>query len=262
MSVSKLASNKIIFPATSLIYFIFLAAFGWWASAYPQFLISAAIILLVLLIFLIKFISSLTFSDWQLYKQLIAPIIFLSSSLLFYVFFNTLLLQKIFWFLVCLVLYFYVYNLWLFYQHPAKYQAFTLENFSWYLHLAGGWFFTSAIYGFIIFINFKIYFAIFLLLLFASLIFWQMWWIQKLEHKYKWWWYLTYILVCFETFVTLSVLPLSFYLLGFWWSIIWFLTVSLIFQTIKETLSIKKYLLQVIIILSLAILLTLTAKIF
>lgn len=262
MSVTTLANSKIIFQVTTLFYFIFLAAFGWWASDFPQFLLWGAIVLVVLLVFLIKFISSLPFSDWQIYKQLVAPLIFLIAAILFYIFFNTLLLQKIFWLLVCLVLYFYVYNLWLFYKHPANYQAFTLENFSWYLHLAGSWFFVSSIYGLIVFINFRIYYAIPILLVFASLVFWQMWWIQKLENKYIWWWYLTYAVVCLEVFITLLVLPLSFYLLGFWWSIIWFLTASLIFQIVRESLVWKKYLLQAIIILFIAILLTLTAKIF
>ncbi len=262
MSVTMLANSKIFFQATSLLYFFILAAFGWWASSYPQILFPIAIVLLLLMISLLKFIIGLTFNDLNFYKQLIAPVVFLVAAILFYIFFNTLLLQKIFWILVCLALYFYIYNLWLFYRQPSSYQAFTLENFSWYLHLAGSWFMVSSIYGLIIFINFKLYYALPLIFVFISLVFWQMWWIQKLEHKLKWWWYITFVVICFEAFVTLLVLPLSFYLLGFWWSTVWFLTATLIFQLVKETLLWKKYLLQVALILAIAILLTFTAKIF
>lgn len=262
MLVAQLMNSKIISQTTSLLYFAILFAFGWWASSYPQILIPGAIVLLVFIMLLIKFITGLDLRDLSFYKQLIAPVIFLVAAILFYIFFNTILLQKIFWVLVCLALYFYIYNLWLFYRHPASYQAFTLENFSWYLHLAGSWLFASSIYGLIIFINFKLYYALPLILAYSSLVFWQMWWIQKLEHKFKWWWYITFVVICFEAFVTFLVLPLSFYLLGFWWSVVWFLTATLIFQLVKESLVWKKYLLQSVLIFAIAILLTLTAKIF
>ncbi len=262
MSLAALMNSKIISQVTIVVYLLCLAAFGWWASSYPQWLLPVALVLFLGLILLIKFIVVLSWRDVNFYKQLVAPGFFLLGSILFYVFFNTLVLQKIFWILVCLALYFYLYNLWLFYRNPANYQAFTLENFSWYLHLAGGWFMVSSIYGLIIFIDFKLYYALPLLLGYVSLVFWQMWWIQKLEHRFKWWWYVTLLMVCFQAFVTLLLLPLSFYLLGFWWIVIWYLATTFIFQNIKETFIWKKYLSTAGIILLVAIGLTFSAKIF
>lgn len=262
MLATELMNRKTISQFVTLLYFVCLAVFGWWALSLPQVLIPGAVIFIIFITLLIKFISGLSFKDLDYYKHLITPVIFLISSFIFYIFFDTVLLQQIFWFLVCLALYFYIYNLWLFYRRPSSYQVFTLENFSWYLHLTGSWFFISSIYGLIIFINLKLYYVLPLLLVFISLVFWQMWWIQKLQHKLKWWWYITFMIICVEAFVTLLMLPLSFYLLGFWWSIIWFLTANFIFQLVKETMVLKKYLLQSVFILVLAVLLTLTAKIF
>jgi len=250
-------------PQIVLVGFIILnILFGWYITIFPQVLVWLTSILLVSLWVTIWIISSLSPKHLNFYWQLVAPTLFLIAATIFYIFFNTPLLQKIFWLLVSLGLAVYLYNMWLFYKKPARYQAFTLENFSWYLHLASSFLFTSALFGLIVFINLPTLYAILLIMIFCALIFMQMWWIQKLDTPLRWWWLGVYVIVGTEFFVVLKMLPFSFYLLGFWWTGIWYLLTSFIFTFSKDTFVIKKFLLHALVILSICVALTLTTKFF
>jgi len=255
---SRLISQKIILLA----YLFLLAVFGWWASSWPMLLLPGALLLFVLTVLVVKLLSGLSWVTIDFYKHLIVPQLFLLAAVLFYIFFNTLFLQKIYWGLVCLAMYFYLYNLWLFYKKPKLYQAFTLENYSWYLHLAASFLFTSSIFGLVIFISFTWYLAIISVLLFAGLVFIQMWWIQRLNNTDQWWWLLTHLFICLAALVSMMLLPFSFYVLGFWWTAIWFLSTTFIFQHVTGKYIWRKYLWQAGLIFVIALLITYSAKIF
>ena len=254
--------KKFISPSILISFILVNILFGWYISNFPKMLVWAAVILICLLWLTIYLITSLSIKKLSFYWQLIAPTLFFISAILFYIFFNTPYLQKFFWLLVSFGLAVYLYNLWLFYKKPALYQAFTLENFSWYLHLASSFFFASALYGFIIFINLPTFYVLLLVAVYSGLVFMQLWWIQKLDNRLRWWWLITYIAVGVESFAVFKMLPFSFYLLGFWWTGVWYIVTSFIFSFIKETFILKKFIIYTIVIFSLSLLLTLTTKIF
>jgi hypothetical protein len=254
--------KRFFLPLTLISFILINLLFGWYIPSFPKGLVWGTIILIGFLWIIIFLVTSLSLRKPNFYWQLVAPTLFFIAAVLFYIFFNTPYLQKIYWLLVSLALAVYLYNLWLFYKKPARYQAFTLENFSWYLHLASSFFLSSALYGFIIFINLPTFYVLLLIAIFCTLVFLQLWWIQKLDNPLRWWWLVAYITIGVESFVVFKMLPFSFYLLGFWWTGVWYILTSFIFSFLKENFILKKFITYTLIIFSLSLLLTLTARTF
>ncbi len=252
--------NKIFQLLSIIVYGVIIFLFGWFISyLINQYVISASILILLLLL-IIKYISSLSIKKIYFWSLIISPTVFLISSFLFYLFLNNEIIQRFFWLVVAIIITVFLYHIWLYYHKPVKYQAFTLENFSWYLNLLSSFFVISGIFGLITFVNFKLYLAFICIIIFSALIFYQIWWIEKLEVKKIIFFESLSILIALEIFFSLQVLPFNFYLLAFWWTGVWYIISKIFIKIAKGDLVFKKIIKQSIIVLIISVLLTVTTR--
>lgn len=235
--------------------------FGFLSTSFLNWYFPLSFLLILLLIFEIRWLSHLSFKSISFWSQVISPVLFLVAALLFFLLLaTTLLWQNIFWLLVSFALILYLYNIWLFYGSPEKYQAFTLENFSWYLNLVTSFFAVSSFFGFIVFINLSIILSILFILVLSLLLFYQLWWIQKLEIKAFWFYGVLAVVIAIEIFLALRFLPFSFYVLAFWWTGVWYITERVLLGIARDSLQPGKIIRLSIAVFVLALILSTTTR--
>ncbi len=241
---------------TGIIVFLF----GFLSTEFLSWYLPLSSLLVLLLLFEIIWLSRLSLKHSSLWSQAISPILFLVSAVLFFLLLGSTLWQNILWLLVSLALVLYLYNVWLFYGRPEKYQAFTLENFSWYLNIVTSFFAISSFFGFIVFINLSLVLSILFVLVLSSLLFYQLWWIQKLEIKSFWLYGTLAVVIAAETFLALRFLPFSFYVLAFWWTGIWYIAERILLGVARDSLQPRKIIRLSISVLVVALILTATTR--
>lgn len=251
----KLFKNASIFFVSLLIF-----VFGWLTPGLLDwYYILAALVILVLLLD-IAWLGSLSLLRTVFWSHSIGPVLFLISAVLFYPLLSSGWWNNLFWLLVATVIFFYLYNIWLFYGRPEKYQAFTLENYSWYLNLVTSFLASSSLFGFIVFVNLSLLLSLIYILVLSGLLFYQLWWVHKIDFD-KFWLYLIFVwLLALEVFLALFYLPFSFYILAFWWTSVWYLSQQIILAVVKDSLVVKKTVRMVIFILLVNIILTATTR--
>ncbi len=161
--------------------------------------------------------------------------------------------------IVALALSLYIYNLWVFYWQPEKYQAFTLLNFSWYLHISSLFMLAVVWYGIMVILHFSIYLMVIVAMVALSIVFLQLWRMEKLSVDSNFWrFYFLLLVVGIEAMVVISFLPVSFFLLGLLWIEVVYLTLRIIFDIVNKNVRERKivYLASIFLLVSTLLLAT------
>ncbi len=224
-----------------------------------EWLIAVISGLVVGLVLLLKLIirSSWRSSDFWL---LITPVCFFQlTANLFLLFLEGESEQTIFLAIAALALSLYLYNLWVFYWQPERYQAFTLLNFSWYLHISSLFMVAVVWYGILVILHFSIYLIMVAAIVVLSIVFIQLWRMEKLSFDSNFWrFYLLLLVVGIEAMVVISFLPVSFFLLGLLWVEVVYLTMRIIFDVVNKNVNERRivYLASIFLLVSALLLAT------
>lgn len=194
-------------------FFLFQILFFW-----GKMIFIVLVLLNLLYLFTIRqFVLQSGFKD-KWYNIIIWPFCFLLGTVIFCVLiprslFGDLLIQFIF-LINSFFSYYYFKAIYLFLIKARGEKSQTLQNLSSYGLFLACYFFVSGIYGLQVFLNIKTAYLMLAVLLFLSLIVYQVFWSNKIDYKKNFHFLLIVILVLVELCWAVSFLTLSFYILG------------------------------------------------
>lgn len=189
----------------------------WWAA--------------VLLIFLFIF-----FAVWHSSKQqfnkiflnfLILPLALAFSGFSLALFIANALFFHIFAVLTAFLLYVLLWQYFLYFNLPYKYQPYSLEGLSWCIGLISGYFVFASCFGGLILLKFNIWIILPVLLIVSAFITYQFFWINKIDFDKNWLAVLIVILVLAELFYAISCLPTSYFVNAFVLTVSFYLMLGL-----------------------------------
>lgn len=188
------------------------------------------------------------------------PLLFITSTSLFVLFLNNFILYFAIVLISMLFLFMYLESNFLYLYYPAKYKLHSRENIAEYMGVSTLFFMLSSFMGLIIFLKAPIWILSILTALVVGALFMYTLWINKIEH------YSQYIilgistLIITELFYVLNVLPLSFYVNALLITLVYYLISTYNLLYFHDELETKKVRKVGLIILSIIIIILLTAR--
>ncbi|MDP2631854.1 MAG: hypothetical protein Q8P30_03765 [Candidatus Uhrbacteria bacterium] len=194
---------------TFLIAAIVAAGFGI-IIYYPEWFLHVIVIWCVLVPFFIARLLKWDFKRFSFWVFFSTPVVFLASSILFFLFLEQDIIKIILAIIVSIGLWLYVENLFAFYHLPSAYQAYSLEYLTLVLYILSGFFFTSGAYGGQLFLQLPIWIpslAVFCVTLFAAV---SVFWVSKISAQIGLRFAVVVAILMTELYIALAMLPTSF----------------------------------------------------
>lgn len=156
-----------------------------------------------------------------------------------------------------LALWLYFENIFLYYHQPSHYQPYSNENISRNYNLISVFTFSVSLYGYLVLLNIPIFLLSVLLVIFIALIARQSMWSNKIESQDQYLYITILCLIMFEFFWGLSFLPISFYVMGFILTLIYYLLFELFKDKLLDNALDRKLIWRTILIFILCLVATL-----
>ncbi|HUT22101.1 MAG TPA: hypothetical protein VMX18_01680 [Candidatus Bipolaricaulota bacterium] len=177
------------------------------------------------------FFALLMFNRWKLrpgfWGLVISPLIYVISSISFSLFLNKGWTLHLFAVFSGIVLFLYLGRILDFKFYPARYQPYSLENFSWYLNILTVFLFCSFVYAMVVFLKINSLFLALTVLLVSCLLTYQLFWVNKIKFSDGRIFVFSISFILVELFGALYYLPTSYFVNGLVMTIAFYLMTGL-----------------------------------
>ncbi len=146
---------------------------------------------------------------------LILPVCLSFSATVFLLFMVKMVFFHMFVVIIALVLYLLLFQYYLYFNFPHKYQPYTLESLSFYVVLLTFFFSVSSAFASLILLKLGVFLALSFLLPVTVLILYEFFWVHKISWKRNWPFVVILSLLSGQFFLAVSYLPTGYYVNSF-----------------------------------------------
>lgn len=210
-----------------LLVVVFVAALSEIFFFWPQMIYVILVLAILLFFFVARQFTKASSENESWWNYLILPAFFFSSLIVFSAMIPNRFLVQLLFILNIIFLYIYFRTIYYCLIKTDYYRDYSMENLSAYGNFLTFYFISSAVYGFQSFLNISVWFLIIIMLVATGLIVYQVMWINKIDIQIGFFYILLICLVIAELVWAASFLPLSFYILGLFLSICYYMLIGL-----------------------------------
>lgn len=192
-----------------------------------------------LTLFPVSFLMRWRFESGIFWQLLVTPSLLIGSCFFLLLFLSDRVLSHALMLLSCGLFAWYTENVFLFHYHTDEYQPYALEHISLYINLLSVFFFFSSLYAARIFLSVPIIFLIVGGTLVSVLFALQIVLGSKISWKRGSLLMFGVTLIMLELFLSISILPTTFFVAGLLMAIPYYLMMNLIRHAFRDALSMK-----------------------
>jgi len=211
-----------------LLVVVFVAALSEIFFFWPQMIYVIFVLAVLLFFFVARQFTKASSKNESWWNYLILPAFFFSGLIVFSSMIPNRFLVQLLFFLNIIFIYIYFRTIYYYLIKTDYYRNYSMENLSAYGNFLTFYFIASAVYGFQSFLNISVWFLIIIMLAATGLIVYQVMWTNKIDIQIGFFYILLICLVVTELVWSASFLPLSFYILGLFLSICYYMLIGLV----------------------------------
>ena len=193
---------------------------------FPQYFYAAAVIITSALIILLLKLNKFNFKSKDFWLLAAPCLLLVFFTTLFLLFLNYQAVKHAVIIVIAALNYYFVFYLYYFLCRITKYTPLSLESLSSYFNVISFLFLGISFYGFINFLNLKVWYLAVLLIIITFILTYQFFWINKIGERQN---FLASVLVSIllvEFFWSISFLPVSHFISGLSLTIIYYVLIN------------------------------------